>query len=375
MPARITPTQLKVNNLPGPTVEIISNNSLENNDENNDPEYVPKMIGNNNNNNNNNNNGFSIIASQFNLNLNKKIDRGLIKNYINAEKAFFYRVGNSSKNNLTANMEAALRSIELYKLGPKLGNIQTKRYQNVLEKHGYNSEMSNNNYISSLLKPKKAKAAPKKHAPNKKAKAAPKKDCKPDQIRNPKSKKCVKRSGKIGKKIVQNEIGFSELSINNISILLNGGKPKKAKPASKKAKAAPKKPASKKAKAAPKKPLTNKDCKPDQIRNPATGKCVKRSGRIGRKLVGAKCKPSHILNPATGKCVKKSGRIGQMLSKPSTFSAGKTSVSFKKKAMTTTNMREKLKQIAKKKGIKIPLSKGGKHLKKANLENLLKKHK
>ena len=76
-----------------------------------------------------------------------------------------------------------------------------------------------------------------------------------------------------------------------------------------------------------------KDCPPDKIRNPATGRCVSRTGAIGRKLlsnpkpttpkrVGAKdCPPDKIRNPATGRCVSRTGAIGRKLTeapKPTT---------------------------------------------------------
>ena len=89
----------------------------------------------------------------------------------------------------------------------------------------------------------------------------------------------------------------------------------------------------------------NKKCKPNQIRNPKTGRCVLKSGRIGKKLLAKsksrskkksvrksksrskkksvrksksrsknrKCKSNEILNPKTGRCVKRTSRIGKML--------------------------------------------------------------
>jgi len=70
-------------------------------------------------------------------------------------------------------------------------------------------------------------------------------------------------------------------------------------------------------------------CPPDKILN-VTGKCVKKTGRIGKKLLKQQallqapqellqelqppCPPDKILN-VTGKCVKKTGRIGRKLLK------------------------------------------------------------
>lgn len=82
-------------------------------------------------------------------------------------------------------------------------------------------------------------------------------------------------------------------------------------------------------------------CSDDQICNPASGKCVKKSGRVGKKLLAGKkssprrkskhssrrksspkgsgkckgvvCSSNKICNPVTGKCVKRSGRVGKKL--------------------------------------------------------------
>jgi hypothetical protein len=48
-----------------------------------------------------------------------------------------------------------------------------------------------------------------------------------------------------------------------------------------------------------------------KICNPKTGRCVKKSGRIGKKI--SACDTDKIRNPLTGRCVKKSGRIGKNL--------------------------------------------------------------
>jgi serine/threonine protein kinase len=82
-----------------------------------------------------------------------------------------------------------------------------------------------------------------------------------------------------------------------------------------------------------------KPCKTDEIRNPATNRCVKKSGKVGKELLKKKpssnksprvsskkspkkksekkCKSDEIRNPATKRCVKKSGKIGKELLKKS----------------------------------------------------------
>jgi len=70
--------------------------------------------------------------------------------------------------------------------------------------------------------------------------------------------------------------------------------------------------------------MTSNICKDKgKILNPATGRCVKRDGAIGKKLLAvqrhgaikssSKCDKDKVLNPATGRCVKRDGAIGKKL--------------------------------------------------------------
>lgn len=66
-------------------------------------------------------------------------------------------------------------------------------------------------------------------------------------------------------------------------------------------------------------------CPSGMIRNPATGRCVLRSGAIGQQLLGLGCTPTRkrkrsssstsrkgkVLNPETGKYVLRTGAIGK----------------------------------------------------------------
>jgi len=56
-----------------------------------------------------------------------------------------------------------------------------------------------------------------------------------------------------------------------------------------------------------------KPCLSNQIVNPATGRCVKRSGKIGSKILQKRSGKDKILNPATGRYVKRSGKIGSKI--------------------------------------------------------------
>jgi serine/threonine protein kinase len=110
-------------------------------------------------------------------------------------------------------------------------------------------------------------------------------DCPPNKIMNPKTKRCVLKTGKIGRNYVQES--------------------KSKSPANKKKDA--------------------KICPPHKIMNPKTKRCVLKTRKIGRKLVenykppvskkqdAAICPPNKILNPKTKRCVLRSGGIGRKL--------------------------------------------------------------
>jgi hypothetical protein len=124
--------------------------------------------------------------------------------------------------------------------------------------------------------------------------------CPKGKLLNPKTGRCVNRDGKIGQELLGK----------------GGPKPKEVKP-----------------KEVKPKEVKPKDCPSHQVRNPKTGRCVNKDGKIGQELLGkgggAKPKedkpkevkpkevkpkdcPSHqIRNPKTGRCVNKAGKIGQ----------------------------------------------------------------
>ena len=62
-------------------------------------------------------------------------------------------------------------------------------------------------------------------------------------------------------------------------------------------------------------------CPPGKIINPATGRCVKVDGAIGKKLMKAKtpvkkakeCPPGKVRNPASKRCVKATSPVGKKL--------------------------------------------------------------
>ena len=117
--------------------------------------------------------------------------------------------------------------------------------------------------------------------------------CQKDKVLNPKTGKCVLRTGKIGQEILKSE----------------------------------KKPIEPKVKP----DLEDKSkCSSDKVLNPKTGKCVLRTGKIGQEILKAekkpvepevepkvedKCSSDKVLNPKTGKCVLRTGKIGQEILK------------------------------------------------------------
>ena len=78
-------------------------------------------------------------------------------------------------------------------------------------------------------------------------------------------------------------------------------------------------------------PVAKRICPAEKVYNPPTGRCVKRSGAIGRRLPvnsaatepdimpqappARICPADKILNPATGRCVNRSGSLGRRLAK------------------------------------------------------------
>ena len=59
-----------------------------------------------------------------------------------------------------------------------------------------------------------------------------------------------------------------------------------------------------------------KECGPDKILNKETNRCVLKTGKIGKKILGIKekeCGPEKILNKETNRCVSKTGKIGKKI--------------------------------------------------------------
>ena len=84
-----------------------------------------------------------------------------------------------------------------------------------------------------------------------------------------------------------------------------------------------------------------KNCSPEKILHPLTYNCVKRTGKIGKKILKGEfigktieCPPEKILNPLSRKCVKRTGKIGKKLLKGNNIkflTKYKKKVPFKKK--------------------------------------------
>jgi len=93
----------------------------------------------------------------------------------------------------------------------------------------------------------------------------------------------------------------------------------------------------------------SKNCKSDKIINPITGRCVKRTGKIGKQILSesknnvesesknsydkkskSKCKSDQIINPRTGRCVKRTGKIGKQILSESKKNVESESKTYKK---------------------------------------------
>jgi serine/threonine protein kinase len=135
------------------------------------------------------------------------------------------------------------------------------------------------------------------------------KKCPEDKILNPKTGRCVNKTGGLGKKLLKQLKPSTQKSI---------------------------KPPSPSHKKTQKTQKTQKKCPEDKILNPKTGRCVSKTGGLGKKLLKQlkpstqksikppspshkktqkKCPEDKILNPKTGRCVSKTGGLGKKLLK------------------------------------------------------------
>jgi hypothetical protein len=169
-------------------------------------------------------------------------------------------------------------------------------------------------------KPKKSRKPRKSTKPPSKEQ----KPCNSDQIRNPKTGRCVLKRSPLGKKIMKEMGGGSSRRASSRRASSRRASSRRA--SSRRA-------SSRRASSAKK---GRKACNSDQIRNPKTGRCVLKRSPLGQKIMkekkgsrksssrrrsygtshrasspSFKCKKNQILNPKTGRCVLKSGKIGQ----------------------------------------------------------------
>jgi DNA ligase-1 len=187
-------------------------------------------------------------AVSFNVHTNKNI-LNFIRNEIESSLPF------DDESYIALGAIAQYLAAEIGELSkPKKGNVTTeKKLKAALEA---NVEM--HEYLNHLFKVPKEKKMPEKEAP--KPKTKPKKTTsKAGKIKNPETGRWVKKTGKIGKKILASQ--------------------KKTAPKKTPKKTPPKK--------TPPKKTTSKAGK---IKNPETGRWVKKTGKIGQKLLAAQKK-------------------------------------------------------------------------------------
>ena len=127
-------------------------------------------------------------------------------------------------------------------------------------------------------------------------------ECKLDKAINPKNNLCFsfnKNSRSIIYVLKDKNFKSLDRNINSLSPIINiKNDDKKIKSDDKKIKS------------------DDKKCPDDKIYNPETKRCVLKSGKIGKQLLGKddkKCPDDKIYNPETKRCVLKSGKIGKLL--------------------------------------------------------------
>ncbi len=120
--------------------------------------------------------------------------------------------------------------------------------------------------------------------------------CKADQIRNPKSGRCVSRTGKIGKKILTRSRSRSKELPPPLPPISSGRRARlerelqvlrgahQAPRVSGSRPVSPRRVLSKRVRKSPKKKKIV-PCKSNQIRNPKSGRCVSRTGKIGKEIL------------------------------------------------------------------------------------------
>jgi len=192
-------------------------------------------------------------------------------------------------------------------------------------------DMNYSGYGHGREKPKKSRKPPREKPKKSRKSPAPKepKPCNSDQIRNPKTGRCVLKTSPLGKKIMKEMGGGSRrASSRRASSRRASSRRASSRRASSRRASSVKK--------------GRKACNKDQIRNPKTGRCVLKTSPLGKKIMkerkgsrrsssrrassrkysshrasspSFKCKKNQILNPKTGRCVLKSGKIGQEILK------------------------------------------------------------
>ena len=115
------------------------------------------------------------------------------------------------------------------------------------------------------------------------------KECGPTKVLNPKTKRCVSKNGSIGKKLdidsfatsrkIWVKIILQEISLNEIKEIYKEKLGKMSPP--------------------------KKICRPDQILNPKTNRCVKKTSKIGKELLKSKPKSPKKATPPKSKSPKK----------------------------------------------------------------------
>jgi len=215
-------------------------------------------------------------------------------------------------------------------------------------------DMNYSGYGYKREKPKKSRKSPREKPKKSKKPPAPKepKPCNSDQIRNPKTGRCVLKRSPLGKKIMK-EMGGSSRRASSRRASSRRASSRRASSR----RASSRRASSRRASSAKK---GRKACNSDQIRNPKTGRCVLKRSPLGKKIMKEKkgsrrassrrassrrassrrassrrassvkkgkkpCNSDQIRNPKTGRCVLKRTPLGKKIMKEKKGSSRRSS--------------------------------------------------
>ena len=142
------------------------------------------------------------------------------------------------------------------------------------------------------------------------------KKCKDDEILNPVSNRCVKRSGAIGKKLLGNTRVASRRPVSRRPVSRRQASRRSVSRRQASRRQASRRQASRRSvsrRQASRRSVSRRQASRRPVSRRRIGKKLLKSKSFVSKSSGSICKDDEILNPKTGKCVKKTGAIGKKI--------------------------------------------------------------